>query len=50
MLALTALLGILVMVSAGSLLTLYLGVELLSLSLYASSHSTATPASPRKRR
>jgi NADH-quinone oxidoreductase subunit N len=34
-LALTALLGIFVMVSAGSLLTMYLGVELLSLSLYS---------------
>jgi NADH-quinone oxidoreductase subunit N len=34
-LALTALLGIFVMVSAGSLLTLYVGVELLALSLYA---------------
>jgi NADH-quinone oxidoreductase subunit N len=34
-LALTALLGIFVLVSANSLLTVYLGVELLSLSLYA---------------
>lgn len=34
-LALTALLGICVLASAGSLLTIYLGVELLSLSLYA---------------
>jgi len=34
-LALTALLGIFVIVSAGSLLTLYVGVELLALSLYA---------------
>src|SRR5688572_19369035 len=34
-LALAALLGVMVMVSAGSLLTVYLGVELLSLSLYA---------------
>lgn len=34
-LALTALLGIFVIVSAGSLLTLYIGVELLALSLYA---------------
>ena len=34
-LALTALLGIFVMVSANSLLTVYIGVELLSLSLYA---------------
>lgn len=34
-LALVALLGVMVMVSAGSLLTVYLGVELLSLSLYA---------------
>jgi len=34
-LALTALLGICVLVSANSLLTVYLGVELLSLSLYA---------------
>ena len=34
-LALTALLGICVLVSANSLLTIYLGVELLSLSLYA---------------
>jgi NADH-quinone oxidoreductase subunit N len=34
-LALTALLGMFVMVSAGSLLTLYVGVELLALSLYA---------------
>src|SRR6185503_1640138 len=34
-LALTALLGVFVMVSANSLLTVYLGVELLSLSLYA---------------
>jgi NADH-quinone oxidoreductase subunit N len=34
-LGLVALLGIMVMVSAGSLLTAYLGVELLSLSLYA---------------
>ncbi len=34
-LALTAMLGIFVIVSAGSLLTLYIGIELLSLSLYA---------------
>jgi len=34
-LALTALLGIFVMASANSLLTVYIGVELLSLSLYA---------------
>ena len=34
-LGLFALLGIMVMVSAGSLVTVYLGVELLSLSLYA---------------
>jgi len=34
-LALVALLGVMVMVSAGNLLTVYLGVELLSLSLYA---------------
>ncbi len=34
-LALTALLGMFVMISAGSLLTLYVGVELLALSLYA---------------
>ncbi len=34
-LSLVALLGVMVMVSAGSLLTVYLGVELLSLSLYA---------------
>jgi NADH-quinone oxidoreductase subunit N len=34
-LALFALLGVMVMISAGSLLTVYLGVELLSLSLYA---------------
>lgn len=34
-LGLAALLGIMVMTSAGSLLTVYLGVELLSLSLYA---------------
>ncbi|MCW8846801.1 MAG: NADH-quinone oxidoreductase subunit NuoN [Gammaproteobacteria bacterium] len=34
-LALFAMLGIMVMVSAGSLLSLYLGLELLSLSLYA---------------
>jgi NADH-quinone oxidoreductase subunit N len=34
-LALTALLGMFVMVSAASLLTLYIGVELLALSLYA---------------
>jgi NADH-quinone oxidoreductase subunit N len=34
-LVLTALLGICVIVSAGSLLTLYIGVELLALSLYA---------------
>jgi NADH-quinone oxidoreductase subunit N len=34
-LTLTALLGIFVLVSAGSLLTLYLGVELLALSVYA---------------
>ncbi|MGH8252755.1 MAG: proton-conducting transporter membrane subunit, partial [Steroidobacteraceae bacterium] len=34
-LALTALLGICVLVSANSLLTVYLGVELLALSLYA---------------
>ena len=34
-LALTALLGICVLISANSLLTVYLGVELLSLSLYA---------------
>lgn len=35
LLGLFALLGIMVMISAGSLLTIYLGVELLSLSLYA---------------
>ena len=34
-LALTALLGIFVLVSANSLLTVYIGVELMSLSLYA---------------
>jgi len=34
-LTLVALLGVMVMVSAGNLLTVYLGVELLSLSLYA---------------
>ncbi|HEY5807548.1 MAG TPA: NADH-quinone oxidoreductase subunit NuoN [Povalibacter sp.] len=34
-LGLTALLGIMVMISAGSLVTVYLGVEMLSLSLYA---------------
>jgi NADH-quinone oxidoreductase subunit N len=34
-LGLVALLGIMVMISAGSLVTVYLGVELLSLSLYA---------------
>jgi NADH-quinone oxidoreductase subunit N len=34
-LGLSALLGIMVMISAGSLVTMYLGVELLSLSLYA---------------
>lgn len=34
-LALTALLGIFVLISAGSLLTVYLGVELLALSVYA---------------
>ena len=34
-LALTTLLGVFVMVSANSLLTVYIGVELLSLSLYA---------------
>src|SRR3974390_3218456 len=34
-LSLTALLGIFVLVSAGSLLTVYLGVELLALSVYA---------------
>jgi NADH-quinone oxidoreductase subunit N len=34
-LALVALLGIMVMVSAGSLVTVYLGIELLSLALYA---------------
>jgi NADH-quinone oxidoreductase subunit N len=34
-LCLTALLGILVLASAGSLLTVYVGIELLSLSLYA---------------
>jgi len=34
-LALIAMLGVMVMVSAGSLLTAYLGVELLALSLYA---------------
>jgi len=34
-LALFALVGIMVLISAGSLLTIYLGVELLSLSLYA---------------
>ena len=34
-LGLVALLGVMVMISAGSLLTVYLGVELLSLSLYA---------------
>ena len=35
MLALTALLGIFVLVSANSLLTVYIGVELLALSVYA---------------
>ena len=35
MLGLFALLGIMVLISANSLLTLYLGVELLALSLYA---------------
>jgi NADH-quinone oxidoreductase subunit N len=34
-LGLVALLGVMVMISAGSLLTVYLGVEMLSLSLYA---------------
>ena len=34
-LALTALLGMFVMISAGSLLTLYVGIELLAVSLYA---------------
>jgi len=34
-LALTAMLGIFVIISAGSLLTLYIGIELLALSLYA---------------
>ena len=34
-LGLIALLGVMVMISAGNLLTVYLGVELLSLSLYA---------------
>lgn len=34
-LGLVALLGVMVMVSAGSLLTVYLGIELMSLSLYA---------------
>src|SRR5688572_33212798 len=34
-LALVALLGVMVMTSAGSLVTVYLGLELLSLSLYA---------------
>lgn len=34
-LVLTAMLGIFVIISAGSLLTLYMGIELLSLSLYA---------------
>src|SRR5262249_50306365 len=34
-LSLIALLGVMVMISAGNLLTVYLGVELLSLSLYA---------------
>ncbi|HKR34538.1 MAG TPA: NADH-quinone oxidoreductase subunit NuoN [Steroidobacteraceae bacterium] len=34
-LSLVALLGVMVMISAGNLLTVYLGVELLSLSLYA---------------
>jgi len=34
-LALTAMLGIFAIISAGSLLTLYIGIELLSLSLYA---------------
>ena len=35
MLALTALLGVFVLVSANSLLTVYVGVELLALSVYA---------------
>jgi NADH-quinone oxidoreductase subunit N len=35
LLALFAMLGVMVIISAGSLLTLYLGIELLSLSLYA---------------
>ena len=34
-LVLSALLGIFVMISAGSLLTMYMGIELLALSLYA---------------
>ena len=35
MLCLTALLGVFVLISANNLLTVYLGIELLSLSLYA---------------
>ncbi len=46
-LALTALLGMMVMVSAASFLTLYLGLELLALSLYAvvASHRASNQAS-----
>jgi NADH-quinone oxidoreductase subunit N len=46
-LTLTALLGMMVMASAASFLTLYLGLELLALSLYAmvASHRASNPAS-----
>ena len=46
-LAMTALLGMMVMVSAASFLTLYLGLELLALSLYAmvASHRASNAAS-----
>ena len=49
-LSLVAMLGVMVMVSAGNLLTVYLGVELLSLSLYAMVAFDASRASPPSRR
>ena len=49
-LALFATLGMMVMISANHFLTLYLGLELMSLSLYAMVALQATPSAPPKRR
>ena len=50
MLTLFALLGMMVMISANSFLTLYLGLELMSLSLYAMVALTARSDAPPRRR